>query len=128
MGSFRCIAMLVLTATLLSSFPARAKRTASPWVAPIVADGVIYKASHRLGVLHSRDSIIEVWDERKKTKLREVVVYTVRYREELETDVQDDFIARMQKDGHRLVLTSERGARYVVDLSTFVVKPMPVDS
>jgi hypothetical protein len=45
-------------------------------------------------------------------------IYAIRYDRTLEEDVQDVFITSLKARGNVLLITNERGERFVLDLST----------
>ena len=104
-----------------------AKRAAPPRVAPVTIDDVEFAAipwgkarglGQNGGYLAARDPATgkEVWT---------LKVYDVVYDPKLEGDVQDVFITALAKSasGHELVVTDERGRRYLVDPKTRNVRP-----
>jgi hypothetical protein len=104
-----------------------AKRAAPPKVAPVTIDNVEFAAipwgkarglGQNGGYLAARDPATgkEIWT---------LKVYDVVYDPKLEGDVQDVFITALAKSasGHELVVTDERGRRYLVDPKTRSVRP-----
>jgi hypothetical protein len=104
-----------------------AKRAAPPRVAPVTIDDVEFAAipwgkarglGQNGGYLAARDPATgkEIWT---------LKVYDVVYDPKLEGDVQDVFITALGKSasGHELVVTDERGRRYLVDPKTRSVRP-----
>lgn len=103
------------------------KRAGPPKVASVVVDDVEFAAipwgkarglGQNGGYLAARDPATgkEIWT---------LKVYDVVYDPKLEGDVQDVFITALQKSasGHELVVTDERGRRYLVDPKTRGVRP-----
>lgn len=128
MRTLKSFEVVTIIFVMLLSLQAEGKRPSPPQVAPVVSEGVMYKATYDLGVSGKRNYIIEIWNEKGETKVREVIVYTVQFKKGLEADVQNDFIARMQRDGNDLIVTSERGNKFSVNLSTYVVKKIGASS
>lgn len=116
---FLAVVSVMLLAILVSSL-AEGKRGPPPRVEPIAYEGVLYKAScgPAPGDGGSRDYTIEAWDDGAQKKLWDVVVYRVKFKRGLELDVQEDFIAKMEIVDGKLLVTSERGKAFSVDLST----------
>jgi hypothetical protein len=85
-------------------------------VRPVTVAGVTYVApGWPIGVSIAKDAFSnrELWRKR---------IYTLRYDHRLEQDVQDVFITSLAvRDGNALIITNERGERYVLDLSTRIV-------
>ncbi len=91
-----------------------AKRAAPPEVKPVVYQGVRYIAPNDNG----RRAYIEAWDVRTNKKLWDVTVFTNRIDPKLEGDVQHVFIKALSIRDETLIVTSERGETYRVDLKT----------
>jgi hypothetical protein len=107
------IFLLVLFLAQLAS----AKRIAPVKVDPIVYEGVRYVAPNDDG----RRGYIEAWNVGTNEKLWELTVFTNRIDPNLEEDVQWVFIKALNiKDG-RLMVTSERGKTYLVDVNAKTV-------
>jgi hypothetical protein len=94
-----------------------AKRAASPKVEPLVHQGVRYMAPNDDG----RRAYIQAWDVQTNKKLWELTVFTNRIDSKLEEDVQHVFIKTLRVRGGMLIVTSERGKTYRVDLRTKTV-------
>src|ERR1700756_135655 len=96
---------------------ASAKRIAPVRVDPIVYEGIRYVAPNDDG----RRGYIEAWNVGTNQKLWELTVFTNRIDPNLEEDVQWVFIKALNiKDG-RLMVTSERGKTYLVDVNAKTV-------
>src|SRR5262245_25362173 len=103
------IFLLALFLAQLSS----AKRIAPVKVNPLVYEGVRYVAPNDDG----RRGYIEAWNVGTNEKLWELTVFTNRIDPNLEEDVQWVFIKALNiKDG-RLMVTSERGKTYLLDVN-----------
>lgn len=92
--------------------PATAKRNAPKPVAPVVAGSVEYSAPHEfMGFVIATDTHThkELWRER---------IYRVSINPALERDVQDVFIASLALERGVLIITTERGVSYTLDLVT----------
>ena len=94
-----------------------AKRVAAAKVEPVVHQGIRYIAPNDDG----RRAYIEAWDIRTKKKLWDLTVFTNRIDPTLEEDVQWIFIKALNIRDGALVVTSERGRIYRVDLKTKTV-------
>src|SRR5215475_4024986 len=110
-----CFAWFV--ALVLLPCAAFAKRAAPEKVQPVVHQGVRYIAPNDDG----RRACIEAWDVQTNKKLWELTVFTNRIDPKLEEDVQWVYIkALMVRDG-TLIVTSERGKTYRIDMKTKAV-------
>jgi hypothetical protein len=92
--------------------PVSAKRSAPGVVEPVTVSGVTFSApGWPIGIVIATDasSNRELWRQR---------IYAVRYDRTLEQDVQDVFITSLKLRGNVLVITNERGERFLLDLST----------
>lgn len=116
MLAFRTATLLraiVYCIVVLTSRDLSAKRLAPKPVKPVTVAGVTYIApGWPIGTVIAKDasSDRELWRKR---------IYTLRYDRHLEQDVQDVFITSLEvRDGNTLIITNERGERYILDLST----------
>ena len=91
-----------------------AKRGAPAKVEPVIDQGIRYIAPKDDG----RRAYIEAWDVRTNKKLWELTVFTNRIDPKLEEDVQWVFIKALEIRDGTLMVTSERGKTYQVDLTT----------
>jgi len=99
---------------LLSLCLATAKRAAPAKVEPVIHEGVRYVAPNDDG----RRGYIEAWDVRSNKKIWDLKVFTNRIDPKLEEDVQWVFIEKLRVQDGTLIVTSERGKTYQVDLKT----------
>ena len=106
--------ILVFSAIAVLPCLALAKRAAPPKVEPVIHDGIRYVAPNEDG----RRAYIEAWDVQTKKKLWELTVFTNRIEPGLEEDVQWVFINKLNVLDDTLLVTSERGRTYRIDLST----------
>ena len=104
---------LVFSAMALIPCLAPAKRAAPPRVEPVIHDGIRYVAPNDDG----RRAYIEAWDGQTNKKLWELTVFTNRIEPGLEEDVQWVFIKAMSVEDAVLLVTSERGNKYQIDLN-----------
>jgi hypothetical protein len=104
----------LFVALLLLPCLAYAKRVAPAKVEPVVYEGIRYVAANDDG----RRGYIEAWDVKANKKLWELTVFTNRIDPKLKADVQWVFINKLTIRDEMLVVTSERGATYQVDLRT----------
>ena len=91
-----------------------AKRIAPAAVEPVIHEGVRYVVPNDDG----RRAYIEAWDVRSNKKLWDLTVFTNRIDPKLEEDVQWVFINTLSMRDHTLIVTSERGTTYQIDLQT----------
>jgi hypothetical protein len=97
---------------------ASAKRTAPTEVAPVVHEGIRYVAPNTDG----RRAYVEAWDAQTNNKLWDLTVFTNGFNPKLEEDVQWVFIKSLGIRDGKLIVTSERGAKYQINLSTRTVE------
>jgi hypothetical protein len=106
----RAIAVCIV---VLASADVSAKRLAPEPVKPVTVAGVTYVApGWPIGIIIAKDasSNRELWRKR---------IYILPYDRRLERDVQDVFITSLAvRGGNALIITNERGERYILDLST----------
>jgi hypothetical protein len=105
----------------------RAKRVPPPNVAPITIDDVEFAAIPfgKARGLGQNGGYVAARDPATGKEIWMLKVYDVVYDPKLEGDVQDVFIRSLQKSasGHELVVTDERGRRYIVDPKTRTARP-----
>ena len=115
---------VIFLLALLSQL-ASAKRTAPVKVDPIVYEGIRYVAPNDDG----RRSYIEAWNVGTNKKLWELTIFTSSIDPNLEEDVQWVFIKALNIQDGRLMVTSESGKTYQVDLNTkAITQPDSVSS
>ena len=112
----RFVIILVATALLMPSL-ALAKRTAPAKVEPVIHQGIRYIAPNDDG----RRAYIEAWDVRTNKRLWDLTIFTNRIDSKLEEDVQHVFIKTLNVRDGMVIVTSERGETYRVDLKTKAV-------
>jgi hypothetical protein len=116
MTSVRHLMVAVFFALFLAMLPCPtpAKRTAPPNAGPLIHDGIRYAAPNDDG----RRGYIQAWDVQTNKKLWELTVFTNRIDPNLEEDVQWVFIINLDVRNGELVVASERGDTYQIDLRT----------
>src|SRR6266550_6085536 len=107
------LALLVCVMAFLPCLAA-AKRTAPAQVEPVVYEGIRYVAPNDDG----RRAHIEAWDVQSNKKLWDLTVFTNRIDPQLEEDVQWFFIDKLGVHDETLIVKSERGITYQIDLKT----------
>ena len=107
----------ILLLLVLSVGLAAAKRAAPATVEPVTYDGIRYVAPNDDG----RRAYIEAWDIQTNKKLWNLTVFTNRIDPKLEEDVQWVFIDKLNLRDGTLLVTSERGNTYQIDLKTKVI-------
>jgi hypothetical protein len=116
---------LVLSIMALLPSLAAAKRAAPPKVEPVIHEGIRYVAPNDDG----RRGYVEAWDVETGKKLWDLTIFTNRIDPKLEEDVQLVFIKALSVEGGVLLVTSEHGRRYQVDLKTkAITQSNPVSS
>jgi len=106
--------IIFFTVALLPPPLALAKRAAPAKVESIIHQGIRYIAPNDDG----RRAYIEAWGVRTDKKLWDLTVFTNRIDPNLEEDVQHVFIKTLRVRDGTLIVTSERGEIYRVDLKT----------
>jgi hypothetical protein len=91
-----------------------AKRIAPAAVEPVIHQGVRYVAPNDDG----RRAYVEAWDVRTNKRLWDLTVFTNHIDLKLEEDVQWFFINALNIRDHTLIVKSERGTTYQIDLET----------
>src|SRR5262245_7893757 len=107
------LAVILLSATLLPKL-AFAKRLPPLKVDPVIYKGVRFVAPNDDG----RRSYIEAWNIGTNKKLWELTLFTNPIDPNLEEDAQWIFIKALNIQDGRLLVTSERGKTYQVDVNT----------
>jgi hypothetical protein len=105
---------VILLLALLPPQLASAKRSAPGRVEPVVSKGIRYVAPNDDG----RRGYIEAWNVGSNMKLWELTIFTNGIDPNLEEDVQWVFIKALNLQDGRLMVTSEGGKTYQVDLDT----------
>ena len=106
--------VLTLIALLLLLCLALGKRTAPPTITPVLHAGIRYAAPNDDG----RRGYIEAWDAQTNNKLWDLTVFTNRIDPKLEEDVQWVFVKSLSVRDNTLMVISERGKTYGIDLKT----------
>jgi hypothetical protein len=104
----------MLFATLLLPCLAHAKRAFPAKVEPVAYEGTRYVAPNDDG----RRAYIEAWDVQANKKLWDLTVFTNDIDPKLEEDVQWVFINKLSVRNGTLLVTSDRGNTYQVNLKT----------
>src|SRR5438094_8504644 len=105
---------VVLSAMAFLPYFALAKRSAPPRVEPAIHDSIRYVAPNDDG----RRAYIEAWDVQTNRKLWDLTVFTNRIDPKLEEDIQWFFIDKLGVHDETLIVKSERGVMYQIDLKT----------
>jgi hypothetical protein len=113
---FRVITRLAIILSLTLTLPqlASAKRIAPVKVDPVIYEGIRYVARNDDG----RRGYIEAWNVGTNKKLWELTIFTNHIDPNLEEDFQWVFIKALNIQDGRLMVTSERGKTYQVDVNT----------
>src|SRR6476660_7646023 len=105
---------VILLLTLLLPQVTSAKRLPPAKVDPVIYEGIRYIAPNDDG----RRGYIEAWDVRSNKKLWELTIFSNGIDPNLEEDVQWVFIKTIIIQDGGLMVTSERGKTYQVDVNT----------
>ncbi len=121
------VTQMVVAALVLASSSAFAKRVPPKAVAPVRVGGIIYNVPH-FGVFHGKHQnggFVQAWDAKTKKLLWDRMVYRTLYDRDLETDVQDVFIATIRVVGSKLLVTDEASEKCEMDLPSGRVRALP---
>jgi len=110
----RVMARLAVIPILLLPQLASAKRIAPARADPVVYEGIRYVAPNDDG----RRGYIEAWSVATNKKLWELTLFTNHIDPKLEEDVQWVFIKALNIEDGRLMVTSESGKTYQIDVNT----------
>ncbi len=105
---------VILLLTLLLPQLAPAKRRPPVKLDPVIYEGIRYVAPNDDG----RRGYVEAWNVGTNKKLWELTLFTNRIDPNLEEDVQWVFIKALNIQDGRLMVTSESGKTYQVDVNT----------
>ena len=111
---FRIAFIPILFLALFLPGSISAKRIAPAPAEPVIHQGARYVAPNDDG----RRAYIEAWDVRTNKKLWDLTVFTNRIDPKLEEDAQWVFITTLSIRDHALIVTTERGTTYQIDLQT----------
>ena len=104
----------LLFAVVLVPCLASAKRAVPSKVKPVIHDSIRYVAPNDDG----RRGYIQAWHVQTNKKLWELTVFTNRIDPKLEEDIQWVFISELSLRDGTLIVKSERGTTYQVDIGT----------
>lgn len=107
---------LFMALTLIFAPLSWGKRLLPPEVQPVRHGHVEYRAPHR------QMGFIEAWDVEAGQLLWLRQIYVVKYRPDLERDVQDVFIVSLKLENGYLLLTNERSSTYRLNLDSLEVE------
>jgi hypothetical protein len=113
-------ARVILILSAIAVFPclAPAKRSEPPKVDPVIHEGIRYVTPNDDG----RRAYIEAWDIQTNRKLWNLTIFKNTIDPRLEEDVQWVFIKALNVEDNLLLVTSESGRRYQVDLKAHTIK------
>ena len=104
------ILLICFTACVISHAQVSLKRKAPKEVTPIIVDNIKYTApTNQLGCVIAKDVTTDTLIWRKQ-------VYTIQYNKDLEKDVQDVFIDSLFAKGKNLIIRTERGKVYSIQI------------
>ncbi len=121
-NTVRCILLGVVLAVSASS--AMAKRTTPMVVQSIFSKGIEYRAPLAVDKM----GVVQAWDVKTGKLLWEKKIYSVRYRLLLERNVQWVFITHLKADAGIIVVTNERGKRFLLNLRSKRVRRLRAGS
>jgi hypothetical protein len=108
-----------------------AKRVGPPSVPPVTLQGVRYEALHwgRERNLGQNGGFVRAVDPATGRELWTAQIYRIDYQPGMETDVQDRFIRTLAPtaEGRALLVTDERGLRFLLDLASREARPVETE-
>ena len=105
----------------------QAKRVGPKAVAPVTVGGVRYEAlpwGKKRG-LGQNGGYLATFDAKTGAELGLIKVYEIKYDPKLEADVQDVFISRLDTFNGAVLITDERGRKFLLDPFSKSVKAAP---
>ena len=105
----------------------QAKRVGPKAVAPVTVGGVRYEAlpwGKKRG-LGQNGGYLATFDAKTGSELGLIKVYEIKYDPKLEADVQDVFISRLDTLDGAVLITDERGRKFILDPLSKSVKAAP---
>ncbi len=105
----------------------QAKRVGPKSVAPVTVGGVRYEAlpwGKKRG-LGQNGGYLATFDAKTGAELGLIKVYEIKYDSKLEADVQDVFISRLDTLDSAVLITDERGRKFILDPATKSVRAAP---
>lgn len=112
------ILSLVVSSLLLGGI-ADAKRIPAPKVTPIAYQGLVFHAPNIVG----RFGVVEAWNHKTNRKVWEEESYKVIINPLMEADVQWVFISSLSIDDGKLVITNEKGKKFIVAIPKEILQP-----
>ncbi len=100
---------------------ALAKRASPKEIEPIIQNQIKYTIP-RWGEKQN-GGYIEAYDSRTNDLLWKLKVYTIKYNKNLENDVQDIFINRIEISNDELIIWNEVNDKFIVNLKTRKITP-----
>lgn len=91
------------------------KRSAPQDVPPVIQDGIRYEATHFDNPCGQNGGCVAAFDAQTGTQLWSLRLYSPRYDQGVERDVQEVFVKSLRIDGGRLVATTEDNTSFVID-------------
>ncbi len=115
----------VLTIILTLAPSLFAKRSAPGEITPLVYKGIKYIVHHWGASIKKKQNggFIEAFDLKERRRLWLLRVYEIEYNTNVEKDLQDIFITKIEIRNNRLIIHNEKKDKFVVDLKTKSVKP-----
>lgn len=115
---FRSLFAVVALVALLQASPVLAKRKPPPVVAPVVSGTVRYAVAHEKTVVDGRPVGLRAFVEKTNADAKVVwrtQVYQIDFDRNLETDVQEVYLASLTLGGVGVIAVNESGRRFVLD-------------
>jgi len=105
----------------------QAKRVGPLKVEPVTLGNTRYEVVHwgRKRGLGQNGGYLAAFDAKTGAELGLIKVYEIKYDPKLEADVQDAFISRMDMLDGAVLITDERGRKFILDPATKSVRAAP---
>jgi hypothetical protein len=118
----RFFKLTIITSLLILPAVALAKRIPPPKIEPIIYDGIKYVAPNDKGT----SAYVEAWDAVTGKRLWKRTVFRTWINPFVEHCIQWVFIQNMRVDNAHLIMVSEKGRTYDLDLKTRRVRNLKV--
>ncbi len=93
-------------------------------VMPVEHNGVIFKAPTYDPKTGYTVGFVEAYDTKTNRRIWSRQIYVVKYNTDMESDTQAVYITHLSLKDNKLLISTERGFEYELDISTLGVKPI----
>ena len=91
-------------------------------VPPVEQNGITYKAPTYDPKTGYTVGIVEAYDTKTNRRIWSKQIYVVKLNPEMESDAQEVYITGLSLSDNKLLISTERGFEYELDLTTLEVK------